>query len=291
MADAPDPRLAAAQAVLDRLNASATPPEVVRNGLSLLVRQDGVLVRVRPRRLEPVAHREVEVARALLDADVPCVPLVGGRGQPWIEDGCVVTAWAWLDATGTAAPAAIGSLAAALRDRTVGTHAFDVARFDPLTAIRNAVADRPVGDEQGDFVRRRAQELTADWGRIADRDPAGTAIVHGDLHADNVLLTAEGPLLIDLELAGAGPASYDVAPSVVAVERYGADRASLDQFLAALDRDPRDWPGFATCLAVYELWVTAWAVAVRDRGPTMAAEAATRIACLRDGTCEPWHLW
>lgn len=277
--------------MLDRLNASSSPVEVVRDGLSLLVRQDEVLVRVRPRSLEPVAHREVEVARALLEAGVPCVPLVAGKGQPWVEDGCVVTAWRWLETVGTAAPAAIGSLAAALRDRTVGTHAFDVARFDPLTAIRNAVAGRPVGDEQGDFVRRRAQELTVEWGRIADRDPAGTAIVHGDLHADNVLLTAEGPMLTDLELAGAGPASYDVAPSVVAVERYGAEPATLDAFLAALDRDPRDWPGFATCLQVYELWVTAWAVGVRDRSPELAAEAATRIRCLREGTCEPWHLW
>ena len=185
----------------------------------------------------------------------------------------------------------IGALAAALRDRTVGTHAYDVARFDPLTAIRNAVADRPVGDEQGDFVRLRAQELTAEWGRIADRDPAGTAIVHGDLHGDNVLLTKDGPLLTDLELAGAGPVSYDAAPAVVAVERYGADPATLDAFLAALDADPQDWPGFATCLAVYELWVTAWAVGVRDRSPELAEEAAIRVRCLRDRTCEPWHLW
>ncbi|MEZ5138229.1 MAG: aminoglycoside phosphotransferase family protein [Acidimicrobiales bacterium] len=290
MPDAADPRREAARTVLDRINASSTPLEVVRDGLSLLVRQDGVLVRVRPRSQEPVAHREVEVARALAEAGVPVVPLVAGRGQPWVEDGCVVTAWAWVEATGTPAPAAIGALAAALRDRTVGTHAYDVARFDPLTAIRNAVADRPVGDEQGDFVRRRAQELTEPWGRAADRDPVGTAIVHGDLHGDNVLLTADGPLLTDLELAGAGPASYDAAPAVTAVERYGADPATLDAFLAALDADPREWAGFATCLQVYELWVTAWAVAVRDRSPDLAEEAAIRVGCLRDGTCEPWHL-
>ncbi|MCU1371962.1 MAG: aminoglycoside phosphotransferase [Ilumatobacteraceae bacterium] len=290
MGDSTDPRWRAAVEVLDRINASATPPVLVREGLSLLVRQDGVLVRSRLRSDEPVAAREVEVGRALADAGVPSVPLVGGLGQPWIVDGCVVTAWRWEEVTGVASPADLGSLARSLRERTAGTYAFDVPRFDPLSAIRAAVAAVAIGDPQGDFIRIRAQELSADWARIADRDPAGTAIVHGDLHRDNVLRTADAVLLTDLELAGAGPSSYDSAPAVVMVERYGAEAATLDEFLDALGSDPRDWPGFATCLAVYELWVTAWSVGVRDRSPELAAEAAVRVGCLRDQTCEPWRL-
>ena len=290
MGEGSDPRWAAAVEVLDRINASATPPTLVREGLSLLVRQDGLLVRSRLRSEEPVAAREVEVARALADAEVPSVPLVAGRGQPWVVDGCVVTAWRWEEVAGAPSPADLGGLARALRERTVGTNVFDVPRFDPLSAIRSAVAATPIGDPQGDFVRRRAQELSGDWARIADRDPAGTAIVHGDLHQDNVLRTAEGALLTDLELAGAGPSSYDTAPAVVMVERYGASSATLDAFLDAQGSDPRSWSGFATCLAVYELWVTAWSVGVRDRSPELAAEAAVRVGCLRDQTCEPWRL-
>jgi hypothetical protein len=290
MGEGVDPRWSAAVEVLDRINASATPPLLVREGLSLLVRQDGVLVRSRLRSDEPVAAREVEVGRALADAGVPVVPLVGGRGQPWLVDGCVVTAWRWEEVTGVAAPADLGRLAGALRERTVGTHVHDVPRFDPLTAIRGAVAGVAIGDPQGDFVRRRAQELSADWARIADRDPAGTAVVHGDLHPDNVLVTEAGALLTDLELAGAGPCSYDTAPAVVMVERYGADPAALEAFVEAQGHDPRRWHGFATCLAVYELWVTAWSVGVRDRSAELAAEAAIRVGCLRDQTCEPWRL-
>lgn len=290
MGEGTDPRWAAAVEVLDRINVSATPPQLVREGLSLLVRQDGVLVRSRLRSEEPVAAREVEVGRALADAGVPVVPLVAAKGQPWIVDGCVVTAWKWEEVVGTPSPADLGGLARSLRERTVGTHVFDVPRFDPLSAIRGAVAHVAIGDPQGDFVRLRAQELSADWARIADRDPAGTAIVHGDLHQDNVLLTGDGAILTDLELAGAGPPSYDAAPAVVMVERYGADRATLEAFLAAQGRDPRSWSGFVTCLAVYELWVTAWSVGVRDRSPELAAEAAVRIGCLRDQTCEPWRL-
>jgi hypothetical protein len=290
MAEGTDPRWLAAVEVLDRINASATPPMLVRDGLSLLVRQDGVLVRSRLRSEEPVAAREVEVARALADAGVPTVPLVAGRGQPWLVDGCVVTAWRWEDVTGRPSSAELGGLARALRERTTGSYVFDVPRFDPLSAIRGAVAGVPIGDAQGDFVRKRAQELQADWARVADRDPAGTAIVHGDLHHDNVLRTSAGAVLTDLELAGGGPSSYDTAPAVVLVERYGADPADLDVFLDAQGHDPRAWTGFATCLAVYELWVTAWSVGVRGRSPEFEAEAAVRIGCLRDRTCEPWRL-
>ena len=32
------------------------------------------------------------------------------------------------------------------------------------------------------------------------------------------------------------------------------------------------------------------AVGIRDRSPELAAEAATRVRCLRDGACESWHL-
>jgi aminoglycoside phosphotransferase (APT) family kinase protein len=280
----------AARSVLHRLTGSPSSLIVVRDGLSLLVRQDQVLVRVRPRASEPTAAREVEVASVLGEAGVPAVELVEPAAQPWVEGSFVVTAWRWQDTVANATPEQLGTLARTLHERTAGTYAHDVARFDPLTAIRNAVAHLPIGDEQGDFVRRRAQELSAAWASVADRDPSGTSVVHGDLHADNVLATAVGPLLTDLELAGAGPAAYDVAPAVVATERYGAPGSDLDRFLRARGDDPRGWPGFATCLAVYELWVTAWAVGVRDTSPQAAAEAALRVRCLRDGACEPWTL-
>lgn len=286
-----DPRRAAAVAVLGRLGLTADDAEVVRDGLSLLVRGGDVLVRVRPRREEPVAAREVEVAQALASAGVPCVSLAQDRGQPWVVDGWAITAWRWVDVTGAVRPAHLGELARDLRERTVDTWAHEVARFDPLTAIRNAVAGLPLGDDQGDFVRQRAYELSASWAEVADADPSGTGIVHGDLHGDNALLGAHGPLLSDLELAGAGPCAYDTAPAVLAVERYGADPSTLAAFLDAQEVDPRDWPGFATCLAVYELWTAAWAVGVRDRSPELAAEAATRVRGLRDGASDPWTLW
>ncbi|MCU1358553.1 MAG: aminoglycoside phosphotransferase [Acidimicrobiales bacterium] len=264
--------------------------EVLRDGLSLVVRRGATLLRVRPRSLEPVADREVGVARVLEAVGVPTTPLDGSQ-QPRLVAGSVVTAWRWVEPVGVAGPAEIGVLARMLRSRTVGGPAYDAPRFDPLAAAKGAVAHLPVGDEQADTVRRLAHDLGPAWAAVADSDPAGVGIVHGDLHRDNVVAAASGPVLTDLELAGAGPPSYDAAPAVVAVHRYGAEPASLDAFLAALDADPRAWPGFVTCVAVYELWVTAWAVGVRDRSPELATEAALRIATVADGSSDArWHL-
>ena len=77
---------------------------------------------------------------------------------------------------------------------------------------------------------------------------------------------------------------------MVAVTRYGAEPETLDAFLAAYGTDPRSWSGFTTCVNAYELWVTAWAVGVRDRAPAFAEEASRRLACLVDGADHRWSL-
>jgi aminoglycoside phosphotransferase (APT) family kinase protein len=56
----------------------------------------------------------------------------------------------------------------------------------------------------GDAIREAA------LARVAGL-PVGTALVHGDLHPGNVLMTARGPMAIDWLTAGAGSAHADVA--------------------------------------------------------------------------------
>lgn len=78
----------------------------------------------------------------------------------------------------------------------------------------------------------------------------GTALVHGDLRADNILLTADGVVLVDWPWASIGAAWFDVvclAPSVLAqggeaeidmfetaLEAYGADPGDITRALAAV---------------------------------------------------------
>lgn len=303
--------------MLDRLVAPGTGADVtVRDGAALLVRRGDVLVRARPVGDRTTAEREVRLAATMSDAGVPVTALVDGADQPWTVDECVVTAWRWVDAVRPAGPADLGALARTLREHTtVGlaagadpgpTRAVDGAsgagapaattanpatpRLDPLAAIVDAVAHLPADDPEAAFVRDRAAALTDPFAAAAASDPLGRALVHGDLHGDNVVVGPAGPLLTDLELSGVGPAGYDAAPAALAVRRYGHAPDTLETFLEAFGADPRGWSGFATYVAVYELWVTAWAVGVRDQDPSWAAEASRRVATLRDDSDERWVL-
>ncbi|HEX2578425.1 MAG TPA: hypothetical protein VHK88_18915, partial [Aquihabitans sp.] len=60
--------------------------------------------------------------------------------------------------------------------------------------------------------------------------------------------------------------------------------------LAGYGADPRDWPGFATFVALYELWVTARTVGVRRFDPAWDREASRRVATLRDGADHTWAI-
>ncbi|HUQ40911.1 MAG TPA: phosphotransferase [Candidatus Limnocylindrales bacterium] len=73
---------------------------------------------------------------------------------------------------------------------------------------------------------------------------AGDAVLHLDLHPENVLMDARGPQLIDWANAGRGDAADDVAQTVVIIAGSivpeplaSAAAAFVDAFLEAFDRD------------------------------------------------------
>ena len=288
-----DPRWRAALEVLDRVNTSATPGRrwCARGSRSWSAKTT-CSCGCGPGPQEPVAAREVEVARALLDGR-GAGDRAGGRPGPALARRRVRRDRLALErhhraghagAPRAAWPGTCGSAPSA-------TYAFDVPRFDPLTAIRNAVAGAP--------DRRPAGRLRPRAGAGAVRRMGGDRRPRSGRHRGRPRRPPRRQRPAHRRWPAAHrPGAGRGRPAVLRhrtrrrpwCERYGADPSTLDAFLEAQEHDPRSWPGFATCLAVYELWVTAWAVGVRDRSPELAAEAAVRIGCLRDQSGEPWHL-
>jgi Ser/Thr protein kinase RdoA (MazF antagonist) len=254
----------------------------------------GVLYRVDDRVGVDRARRHVAVAATLRDLGVPAIRLVGNDPVVATTAGVAVTAWELEDLLdGPVDPATVGALARQLHAATavaLGEGRIDpaVAAFDPLGVVAEQLG-AATGTDDVALLQQRLAEVGAAW---VVADPLPTGIVHGDLHVDNVLTTRRGPVLADLELAGVGPVAYDLVAPLVAVERYGADPTTLDDYLAAYGTPLPDTARHGPLRDAYELWLTAWAVANRHLDADHEAEAQRRMQRWRtpDGDLPRWTL-
>jgi Ser/Thr protein kinase RdoA (MazF antagonist) len=104
-----------------------------------------------------------------------------------------------------------------------------------LQARMHAVA-RPQLPAMRDYLQRdigRAQELTAELRAAVlvrlQQLPDGNAVCHGDFHPDNVILTREGPVIIDWVTAGHGNPDADVARTMLMLRQGQPEGASALQ--------------------------------------------------------------
>jgi len=141
-----------------------------------------------------------------------------------------------------------------------------------------------------DKLWQRLDLLRDRWDDALTGDPLGTVLVHGDFHADNVVLTEEGPALLDLEMAGRGPASWDLLAQELAMRRYGGPADDYRRFCAAYGADLPSWDGIALLQEAYELHLVSWAVGHRDLSPAMAEQAAIRLATFLGDSDKFWTL-
>lgn len=248
-----------------------------------------VLYRVDDRVGEHRAQRHLAVGVTLRHLDVPAIRPAGNHPVVATAHGASVTVWELEDLVDTAASAeVVGHLARSLHDATLraitdGTIDPGVAPFDPLGAITeqldaaaavNAATGVDAARDDLAVLRTQVTDLRV---RLGGADPQPAGIVHGDLHVDNVLVTRRGPVLADLELAGVGPVAYDLVAPVVAVERYGADPATLGDYFRAYGAGLPDASRHGPLRDTYELWLTSWAVANRHLDDNHEAEAQRRM--------------
>lgn len=236
-----------------------------------------------------VAQQQVRVARFLEQRDVPAVRLLDPLAQPVVTDGVAVTLWRWLDILPRQATAAeLGRLARRLHTQTTNAPA-TIAAVDPLTIAQHALqADHGMGD-LSDLSERLAL-LRSRWPALLAADPLGEVLTHGDLHTENVAWTADGPVLLDLEMSGRGPPSWDLIPQRTRTRRYGGDAEWCRQFEEGYGTAIGTWAGTELLREAYELMLALWAIEHRGRSPALAAEATLRLASMRGATERVWTL-
>lgn len=261
---------------------------VLRNCTSVLVElpRAGVVARVELLGGDAQARRLSEVARYFERVGAPTLRL--------LHVAPPVTLWPKLDAVADIDACALGQLLRSVHDRTRGAASELLPALDPFGEIAQHLDQLDLepawSADDRQRLRSRDAELAQGWRACVGEDPLGVALVHGDVHRDNVIVTAQGPVLIDLELAGVGPATWDFVQLGAAVHRYGDDGVQLEAFVRGYGDDPRGWAGYELLRDVYELLCAVWAAAYRSRSTVFAREATRRIDSLLGRGDQAWTL-
>ncbi|HEY0473476.1 MAG TPA: phosphotransferase [Kribbella sp.] len=85
-------------------------------------------------------------------------------------------------------------------------------------AIAGEVSPLELGKIHADLHRRL-------HGIPAPSGAPGLVVMHGDLHPDNVILTADGPVVIDWRNAEEGPPEFDIAMTAIIFAQVALDPA------------------------------------------------------------------
>lgn len=139
-----------------------------------------------------------------------------------------------------------------------------------------------------DHRAREGLEATIDrhrrWREFDD-----VVICHGDVHPGNVLMTTNGPVLIDWDLLCLAPPGWDHGPMLSFADRWGGRPGEYEEFARGYGRSLADDP---TTIAIAELRLVAatlMRVAASIDDPRARPEAERRLRYWRgDPDAPPW---
>jgi Ser/Thr protein kinase RdoA (MazF antagonist) len=115
----------------------------------------------------------------------------------------------------------------------------------------------------------------------------GLGAVHGDAHRGNVLLTRDGPVLLDLDEVCVAPREWDLAPTLVTRRRFGMSQEDWHGFSTAYGYDLARSPGAVPLVRLRELAMTTWLLQQQGATREIDGELERRIGSLE----EDGHRW
>ncbi len=208
-------------------------PNLLRVGMNALYRCGDVVLRVGRPSADP--NLALELANRLLEIGIPVV-------SPARKSACVVgpltaTAWHFVEPVDRPVDwAAVGAIVRRLHglDRRQLPGAYPIPSpatfpwwdFDRLLAETSELLDERALAGLADAVERNAG-----WSMFG-----GVVICHGDVHPGNVLMTVDGPLLLDWDLMCFAPAGWDHAMLLTLAERWGGDPTVYPSFAKGYGR-------------------------------------------------------
>jgi Ser/Thr protein kinase RdoA (MazF antagonist) len=265
-------------------------PVMLRVGMNAIYASGPVILRVS----RPSAPAEVslDLARFWQRRGVP-VP------QPVREDvvrlgELSVTAWERVDEQIDGAPAPIDWALVGEVVRLV--HRTDLSSVPPSVPLPSPTVF-PWWDF--DVLLQRAEPALDDaaragLGAVIERHRGwdvfdDVVVCHGDVHPGNVIMRADGPVLLDWDLLCVAPAGWDHGPLLTWAERWGGRPGTYEDFARGYGRSLRHDPA-ATAIAELRLAAaTLMRVAAAVGDPAARPEAERRLRFWRgDPDAPPW---
>jgi hypothetical protein len=196
-------------------------PELVRVGMNALFRAGEVVVRIgRP---SAPAQLAIDLTNRLREHGI-AAPVAAAR-DVFVDGALAATCWEPLVASGRPVDwREVGVIVRRVHSLAPGDLP-DGYPLPPPTAFpwwdfEALMAD--VGGEIDAGARAGLEEAitrNAAWRRLE----AAQVVCHGDVHPGNVVMTVDGPVLIDWDLMCTAPAGWDHAMLLTLAERWGGD--------------------------------------------------------------------
>ncbi len=287
--DRPVDDLVAATAVAERAarTLGLDAPHLLRRGMNAIFVAGDVVVRVgHP---SAPAAASIDLAERLLAAGVR---VAAPATAEVVEDGeHAVTVWERLEPSDAPIDwTAVGAIVRRVHElpASVVPDAYPApspAAFPwwDFPALLAETADRIDGRARAGL--EAAIDRWPNWDRFEH-----TAVCHGDVHPGNVIMTADGPVLIDWDLLCRAPRGWDHGPMMTWSERWGGEPGTYEALAAGYGWSAR---GDRAAEAFAELRLVA-ATLMRVRAattvPDARAEAERRLRYWRgDPDAPPWH--
>lgn len=263
------------------------PPTLQRVGMNVIFVSADTVLRVS----EPTAPAEAAIALCeFLGAAGLRVP-VPAQANALDLDGLSVTCWERIEVT----TAPIDWRGVGMMVRQV--HDLDPARLPasvPLPHPENfpwwdfgSLLDSAAGhlDADAAFGLRAAVERHAGWA-----DTSARVLCHGDVHPGNVLMSADGPVLIDWDLLCWGPRGWDHAPMMTWQSRWGGAPGAYEAFADGYGGSLRGDPVAEAIAELRLVAATLMRVIAGSDDPTAMPEAQSRLQYWRgDPDAPAWQ--
>jgi hypothetical protein len=276
-----EPARAASQ-VAAELGLSA--PILLRVGMNAIFRSEDVVLRVgRP---TADANLGIELARGLRDRGIPAL-------RPWADQAFEVgdlSVTLWEFCVTAAEPIAWDVVGRSIRR----VHALELDDFPigyPTPHPKNFPwwdFDSQMREVSGvlDPQARRGLEAAIERNREWDQFDK-SVICHGDVHPGNVVMTADGPVLLDWDLLCDAAPGWDHAMLISYAARWGGDEAAYRLFAKGYGVDLAGDPQTVSLAELRNVAATLMRVKASQSDPTAADEANRRLEYWRGAQNPP----